>query len=271
MSDLSPQLQTACKTGNLALAKSQYEVLTTSNPSLKPSLLSKMSVLAAAHSHPELLAFCFSQGLTLDSEKVNDPLLYAACDSGSVDVFKVLLDNGADANQYLELGGSPLVSACKAGNLSLAEFLLDRGANPNCGYALGDYEALVWAIIGPSANLDVVKLLLERGAVVKGSGALIAAAEHGNLDAVRVLLEMADVDMEEVEDYGAYYDKEKEAGLGTALYAAAKEGQEEIVHVLLQKGAHVHFKTETGISPAEIADQNGHADIARILRQREAN
>ncbi|KAG6985272.1 hypothetical protein G7Y79_00146g102150 [Physcia stellaris] len=258
MSDLPPELQTACKTGDLALAKSQYEALTTSTPSSKHSLLSQMSILAATHSHPSLLTFCFSQGLTLDPSKVNDPLLYAACDSSSVEVFKVLLDNGADANQYLELGGSPLVSACKAGNLSPAKFLLDRGADPNCGYALGDYEALVWAIVGPSASLDVVRLLLERGAVVKGSGALIAATE-------------SDVDVEEVEEYGAYYDKEKEAGLGTALYAAAKGGREEIVHVLFGKGANVHFRTKTGVSPAEIAERNGHADIARILRQREAN
>ena len=127
----------------------------------------------------------------------------------------------------------------------------------------------MWAIVGPGANLDVVKLLLERGVVVRGSGALIAAAECGNGEAVRVLLEKADVDVEEVEEYGAYYDKEKEAGLGTALYAAAKEGREEIVHVLLGRGANVLFKTKTGVSPAEIAELNGHADIARMLRQRE--
>ncbi|KAL8823310.1 MAG: hypothetical protein Q9191_005975 [Dirinaria sp. TL-2023a] len=270
MSDLPPQLQTACKTGNLALAQSQYETLTRSNPSLKSSTLSQMSILAAAHSDPEILSLCFSQGLTFNSDNVNDPLLYAACDNGSTEVFKVLLDNGVDANQYLELGGSPLVSACATGKLSLAKFLLDRGADPNCGYISGDYEALVWAIVGQNANLDVVKLLLERGTVVKGTGALVAAAEHGNLDAVKILLEKADVDIEEVEDYGTYYDKEKEAGLGTALYAAAKEGHGEIVHVLLQKGADVHFKTKKGISPTQIAEKNGHADIARILRQREA-
>jgi ankyrin repeat protein len=184
-----------------------------------------------------------------------------------VEVFKVLLDNGLDVNQYLELSGSALVTACQAGNVELVRFLLEKGADPNLGYASGDFEALVWAIIGRSAKLDVVKLLHDHGVVVKGTGALIAAAEHGNLAAVELLLKSADVDLEEVEDYGGYLDKEKEENLGTALYAAAKEGHADIVNVLLEKGANVHFKTQKGRSPADIAEENGHQDIARKLRQ----
>ena len=78
----------------------------------------------------------------------NDPLVYAACDSGSIPVFEVFLEHGMDVDKYLEMGGSPLVLACYHGNVELARFLLDHGADPSCGYPLGHYEALVWAIIG---------------------------------------------------------------------------------------------------------------------------
>ncbi|KAF6229667.1 hypothetical protein HO173_011313 [Letharia columbiana] len=196
------------KQPTLANAQSLYHDLVHPDASTKPPTLSHMAALAARNAHPSILSFCFSEGLTLNPELVNDPLIYATCDSGSVAVFRVLVDHGMDVDRYLELGGSPLVSACQAGNVELARFLLDRGADPNNGYALGDYEALVRAIVGSNASLDLVELLLARGTVVKGTGALIAAAEHGNLGAVRLLLKhgkrTGDLDLEETEEYGAY-------------------------------------------------------------------
>lgn len=117
---------------------------------------------------------------TLNPDHVNDPLVYAATGSGSIKVHQVLLENGMDVNKYLELEGSPLVSACEAGNFELVRFLLAQGADPNNGYFM-DYEALIWAIVGSHASLEIVKLLLGHGTLVKGTGALIAAAENGNL------------------------------------------------------------------------------------------
>jgi ankyrin repeat protein len=258
-------------TGDLPLVKSQYQSLITSSLSSAQSALFQMSIISAGHAYPGILSFCFSQGLTRNPEHVNDLLLYAACDSGSVEVFKVLLDNGFDVNQFLEQSGSALVTACQAGNVELVRFLLEQGADPNCGFASGDYEALVWATVGPNAKLNVVSLLIDGGVMVKGTGALIAAAEHGNLAAVELLLENADVDLEEVEEYGGYYDKNKQANLGTAFYTAAKEGHADIIDVLLGRGANVHFKTQKGRSAADIAEENGHEDIAKKLRQLERN
>lgn len=173
-----------------------------------------------------------------------------------------------DIDKYLEMGGSPLVSSCEAGNVELASFLLDHGADPNNGYFLGDYEALVWAIVGSHASLEMVELLLARGTVVKGTGALIAAAEHGNVGAVNVLLEHegknGDLDLEETEDYGAY-DHRKLDDRGTALYGAAADGYSEIVDILLQNGADPGFRDRRGRSVADVAGEKGHTDVARKL------
>ena len=119
------------------------------------------------------------------------------------------------------------MSACCAGDVELAKYLMDQGANPNTGYASGDYEALIWATLGSNASLNMMELLLSRGTVVKGTGALIAEAEHGNLVAVLRLLEhgeqTGDLDLEETEEHGAW-DRRKLDSQGTALYAAARIG-----------------------------------------------
>lgn len=125
--------------------------------------LAKIATLAAKNSHPTILSSCFSEGLKLNPQLANDPLIYAACDSGSIAILRVLLDNGTDVNKYLELGGSPLVSACRAGNVELTNYLLDQGADPNNGCCSGDYESLVWAILGSNAPLDLVVRYLRGG------------------------------------------------------------------------------------------------------------
>ena len=268
MSSLPTSLQTACTTGDLSHAKSLYNDIKATNPSSETTTLTDMATLCAKNGHAPILSFCFSEGLKLNPELVNDPLIYAACDSGSVAIFRVLLDNGMDVDQYLELSGSPLVSACRGGNVELAKFLLDQGADPNNGYCNGDYESLVWAIAGSNASLDMVNLLLARGTVVKGTGAMIAAAEHGNLGAVTLLLmhgeRTGDLDLEEVEEYGSY-DHRKTDDQGTALYKAAVEGHLEIVEILLGKGADPSFRDAKGRSVSDVAREKGHGDITRKI------
>ena len=272
MSELPASLKTACTTGDLSETQLLYnDLMATDSSKKKDSVLAQMALLAAKSAHPSILSFCFSEGLELNPKLVNDPLIYAACASGSVAIFRVLFDNGMDANRYLELSGSPLAAACQAGNLGLATFLLDRGADPNNGYSNGDYEALVWAVLGPpNSSQDLLALLLGRGTVVTGSGALIAAAEHGNLGAVKLLLEhgerTGDLDLEEVEEYGSYDDRKLD-GQGTALYKAAAGGHAEIVDVLLGKGADSTFRDRKGRSVADVAEEKGHGSIARKVER----
>ena len=83
-----------------------------------------MAILSAKLAHPSILSFRFSEGLKLNPELVNDPLIYAACDSGSLAIFRVLLDNGMEVDHYLELNGSPFVAACQASNLGLPKTYL---------------------------------------------------------------------------------------------------------------------------------------------------
>ena len=104
---------------------------------------------------------------------------------------------------------------------------------------------------------------------MQGTGALIAAAEHGHLGAVELLLEHGertqDLDLE-LEEYGSY-DHRKLDNQGTALYKAAVEGHSEIVDGLLEKGADPKFKDRKDRSVADVAEEKRHGENGRKLKQ----
>ena len=269
MVELTALLKTACATSELAQARSLYTELFAQHPFTEKHILMQMATIAAKNKDPSFLSFCSSEGLKLDPENVNNPLIQVAYSSESIETVRFLLDNSMNVNNYLELDGSPLILACYAGNVDLARYLLDEGADPNIGYPCGDYEALVWVIVDSNASLEMVELLLARGTVIKGTGALIAAAENGNIGAVKLLLEhgekTGDLALEEIEGWGGYDDRKLD-DQGPALYKAAASGYLVIVEVLLEKGADPTHGDRAGRSPADIAEKNEHGDIARRLR-----
>lgn len=74
----------------------------------------------------------------------SNAILVAACDSGSISVFEILMDvGGMDVNQRHELVGDPLTAAVMSGSTKLAKFLLSRGANPNSDVTVIDRTALM--------------------------------------------------------------------------------------------------------------------------------
>jgi ankyrin repeat protein len=71
--------------------------------------------------------------------------LLFAVRGGHVDASRVLLDHGADVNQPMPDGTSPLVLATINGHYELASFLLDRGANPKAdGQGWTALHQIVW-------------------------------------------------------------------------------------------------------------------------------
>lgn len=55
----------------------------------------------------------------------------------------------------------------------------------------------------------------------------------------------------------------------SALHIAALRGHVQAIQVLLDHGADLHARTAGGMTAAELADQRGHADAARLLREAE--
>ena len=113
-----------------------------------------------------------------------------ACNSGLLQLSKLLLDNGADVNAQVGSPGNALQAAVRGDNIEIVRLLLDRGADVNIqkgdrGNAL---QAAVW-----NDNIDMVQLLLDRGADVNAhansyGNALQVAISRKNTDMVRYLL-----------------------------------------------------------------------------------
>ena len=199
---------------------------------------------------------------------MNSPLLHAANSGQSLRVFQVLQRHGWDLNNNCsEYDGDSLVFACYRGNGHLVRFLLENGADPNSDRIYGDWVVLTWAVAGNNASLQVLELLLDHGCRISETGALIAAAETGNMEATKLLIERG-ADLEEVCDYGGYVDKERESRQGTALFKACEAGQAEIVEYLLDRGSDPTFRDGIGRSPFSVAEANGHESVLQVLKGR---
>ena len=110
-------------------------------------------------------------------------------------------------------------------------------------------------------------LLLEHGIDVDGSGVGIAAAEEGNVEALRLLLDYG-VHLEDRNMAWHSFDEdqdEPDESQGTALYRACRQGHIECVELLLARGADVQAKDAGGISCLNIAKERGHQDVVRLL------
>ena len=111
--------------------------------------------------------------------------------------------------------------------------------------------------------VDVVRLLLDRGAEVNGqaSGGMTPihyAAWFAHADVVRLLL-----------DRGAEVNVKDNAGL-TPLHYAAKDVYVDVIMLLLNRGADVNAKDNDGWTPLHDATWDGHADVAVVLLDRGA-
>ncbi|KAL8876236.1 MAG: hypothetical protein Q9198_005533 [Flavoplaca austrocitrina] len=160
---------------------------------------------------------------------------YPTYDATIIPMFAVLLDEGGlDVNHWLEVRGDILKVAVDQGNIEFVKYLFSKGADPN--------------------YIVVLR-------------ALRAAAEYGNLDAVKMVLEMKsdEVELEEADYISDFaYTQYPEV---TALYKAAGEGHSAIVDVLVRNGANIDFKDASGRSVIDIARVNGHKNLAIRLEQ----
>src|SRR5690242_1443895 len=80
----------------------------------------------------------------LFSDELGDQLL-AAVRKSDVAGVRALLAKGADVNAKSPYGATPLFFACDRGNLEIVKLLLDRGAEVNVQDTFYNSTALSWA------------------------------------------------------------------------------------------------------------------------------
>ncbi|KAI1747319.1 ankyrin repeat-containing domain protein [Xylaria castorea] len=140
----------------------------------------------------------------------------------------ILLEHGANPNvQYSSPEFHALSSAVLNGDVSICCLLLNHGAQIN---GSEDYRPLVQALKSDGSSLELLRLLVDRGADVNlaqsDETAIMIATERGLKDVVEFLIgQKADINSIIVNSHK------------TPLYLSAYEGHAEIVRLLLEAGA----------------------------------
>ncbi|KAG6357003.1 hypothetical protein INS49_014879 [Diaporthe citri] len=197
------------------------------------------------------------------------PLLPQAARRGRYNTMKILLENGVGANSAEE-GQSALALAIRRRRYDICELLLNGGegwtaADPN--YTPEDSTPPL-ALAVEMCNLDIVKLLLEKGADIQKadqtdgwyraplSTAILYIGTYSKTDIIRHLLENKADPLVSDEDGW------------TPLWTAANEGYSEVVRLLLTSGAAPSLETpcgKNGWTPLCTAVVQEHTDVIQVL------
>jgi ankyrin repeat protein len=170
--------------------------------------------------------------------------LQLAAENGHLEIIRYLVNKGADI-EYSNGNGTALSRAAREGKKEAVRLLLELGADPNgmgrdkqnkslppLRHAIGLYG---------SGNVEVIELLVRAGAEVnyvnledefveEASCALMASVAHNQLEVVRYLLSLPEVQVDLTR---------KNTDKCTPLILAAYKGYLEMVKLLVEKGANV--------------------------------
>jgi ankyrin repeat protein len=178
--------------------------------------------------------------------------LFRAIKNERIEIVRLLLEVGVDANAVNSAGQSALMSAVMRGDLECTRLLLDAGADPE-GAPGAHFTPLQWA--GKYGHKEIVELLLARKAGVEAGnwetgGALSGAVMGDNLETARKLLEA-----------GANPNGKGPGGL-PLLHFAVMNNNLEMIRLLLEHGA-----SPRAVGAEAMAKTLGRPEIAAMLKQ----
>lgn len=259
---LGDELYDACINGNLDAMNASIAKSKEANPSFSPPF-SNMMYVATSRDHVNIVKYCLDHGATVNPDIMQILLINRARDS-----YIYLLESKAvDVNYYIPWWGDVLSNvAAKRDDLNWAQLCLDRGADPNRN--LVDEHKSILATVAELGSKEMADLLIQHGAHVNGSGAIVMAAEEGKLDMVRLLLDRG----ADINEIGIEHptDPRFKEDMGSALHRAIEGGHHEVVKFLLDRGADVQLKDVMGRTPLALAEAKGNREITEMLKQRGA-
>ncbi len=206
-------------------------------------------------------------------------------------VAAVLLEKGAK----LEPTTNRLCQAVVGGNCWLAQKLIEAGGNPNATEPLSERYSKGDTLLRMAVqrkNAEMVRTLLKSGADpdgknAEGFSALHAAADEGSVGVARILLDAgADPNVRNNKGFAPlHYAVHEKVSVTMTLTPAqsgamsssidiksqspsAKTTQQSVLELLLDTGADINAKTESGTTPLMEA---GSASIVQLLVKRGAD
>jgi ankyrin repeat protein len=209
----------------------------------------------------------FAAGVSLNDidESGKTALIYACDYEGSDDCAEFLLSKGADPDYGDSTTGSALSYACMYGHLKRVKLLVNAGANVN--YKGGYGRTPLMYATGAEAEdcLEIMKILLEKGA---DPSARNDGDDDAFTDALSATLWKIPVErFKLLIDYGYNVNsvKTKYYHGQTPLMWACFCGKLDAVKVLLEAGADVNQKEKNGETAIISAMQSGPKDHPEIV------
>lgn len=196
------------------------------------------------------------------ADEAADRRLLAAAAAGDRAAAVAALRDGARIEARDALSNTALLLAVIGNHVEIAHDLIAAGADIN---AQADNRDTPWLLAGADGRTVLLRAMLATGRVDYtkrnryGGNALIPAAHHGHVDAVRFLLAESDIDVDHVNDLGWT------ALLEAIILGDGGEAYIEIVRLLVAEGADVNLADREGVSPLVHARRRGYEAISGIL------
>ncbi len=195
---------------------------------------------AIENGKPTIVRKLISEGVNINAKKDNGmTALYLATEKGHFHIVRLLLEAGADVNAALNKKGNdkggqtPLFVAVQKGDTNIVRQLIKWGANAR--YEDIDHKNVIYY----AHNKSIQKFLNEAS---RSSYQFSSFMNRNDLNEIKKLL-LRDLPINWW--YSEYY---------TLLMYAAKMGEEDVVDLLLKKGALVNLKNMNGKTAMDYAN-----------------
>jgi Ankyrin repeats (3 copies) len=218
------------------------------NDTLQEAGITLEEIMAAAVRDMQIrvITACLHVGADANDLRILD----AAVATNNLEVYRLLIPAGLNANRGFSYRGGPLTEAVLAKDHALVQFLLENGANPEKVRMSG--MTALGAALYHNAGIDIVRRLIDFGADIHTPGLLAKAVYGGEIECAEYILQQgANVD---INDMGLRWD----FPLGPALHVAAERGDLFFVRFLLEHSADIgarDYNEKTAVERAEEADQ----------------
>ncbi|MHC4540014.1 MAG: ankyrin repeat domain-containing protein [Planctomycetota bacterium] len=233
--------------------------------------------VAAASGQRKVVELLLAKGADIKEKAVvSTTALHLATMRRRYDIVEFLLDRGADINSAQSDGRTALHLAAERGHDAVAALLIARGADVNAESRDGETPLDVAALAGET---KICTILIAKGAKVNSLCSSVAMGDLAEVQnsikkttdinvknlALRVAAACGQEDIVKLLlSRGAQVSATRKDG-EMPLHLAARGGYENLVRLVLESGANVNARDHSGYTPLHCAAEKGHEDVAALL------
>eukprot|EP00210_Caulerpa_lentillifera_P008539 g8145.t1 len=225
--------------------------------------MNRLSIyIASQQNYIDIFKVLICNGASVQSlDKKEWTLLHLASFYNSINIINDLIAKGATIELQDNDGCTALHLASQNNSIDVAKVLIAYGANVQLQTKDG-WSSLHLA--SQNNSIDVVKELIAKGANIElldmnGNTALHIGSSNNSIDVVKELIAKC-----------ATLDIQNKNG-ASPLYFASQQNNVDVVKELIINGADVNLENMNGESPLHIASQHNYVDIAKELIANGAN